>query len=256
MSSSSSSASEDEVIPTDREGRPLSNKNSKKTKHKTISNHAEIDLNLIARFYRISKTIYQLLHDRGYLIFEEDLNMEFNTFKNSFHNIENHLIYSTHADDQNDSILVCFDHDSYNSENQKQPVLTGNQFLDILTRHTGSSGLYPDVKNKILVTNKKLGGTAIKKLGMQHDGSCIECFYEQELLINITDHSLVGIFKLLNSTEKQEMLEKYRIQESELPRIGKNDNISRYYGAKQGDVFKVIRKSEIAGRYLYYRIVQ
>ena len=227
----------DEMIIADSDGLPLTSKK-------------KYSKNDLERFYRINKTIHEMLHDRGYLIFTEDLQQTFKSFKQNFTSIETHHIHATHSTDPKKSILVIFDHFPGN----KKMILTDRSLGEMSRRH---NDIYENCKHKIVVSNRQIGPKAKKMCGHnKNDGSSLEYFAEEELMINITDHSMVGIFEILDDEEKEEMLERYRINESHLPRMEKSDMISRYYNAKQGDVFKVIRKSEIAGRYLYYRIVQ
>lgn len=112
----------------------------------------------------------------------------------------------------------------------------------------------------IMVTVKPMTGMAIRLLrgatGMS-DGpkGGVEVFVEQDLLVNITKHELVPKHVLLSAEEKAQLLKRYRLKETQLPRIQSTDPVAKFLGLRRGAVVKIIRKSETAGRYASYRWV-
>jgi len=150
--------------------------------------------------------------------------------------------YSDHqkpnAPPQIGSIWVEFNNDSNVGIKQLRT------FAHHITQHNFYTGIF--------ITTVPVTSSALKIIPtvLPH---IIECFMEQDLLVNITLHELVPKHVLLSKEEKAKLLERYRLKESQLPRIQVSDPVARYLGLRRGQVVKIIRMSETAGRYASYR---
>ncbi|MFH1237335.1 MAG: DNA-directed RNA polymerase subunit H [Candidatus Aenigmatarchaeota archaeon] len=73
--------------------------------------------------------------------------------------------------------------------------------------------------------------------------------------INILEHVLVPKFRVLSDEEKARLLEKLKSTKEKFPKILQVDPIVTKIEAKKGDILEIKRKSEVAGEYVYYRLV-
>lgn len=185
-----------------------------------------------------------MLSDRGYVIAEEDAEKTFDSFQQiwkQYKNREAFKIFVQHRDNQTDSILCSF------PDEDKLGVPTIKKVCQKMEEL--------EVNRGIIIMKEDVTAFARRALDRVNASFHLETFKQSELLINITQHTLVPTHKILDEKEKRELIQKYSLEESQLPRIQKADPIARYFGATKGQVFKITRISETAGRYVTYRIV-
>ena len=105
--------------------------------------------------------------------------------------------------------------------------------------------------HKFVIINR-LSDRAVKQI-LEHKNT--EVFTMDELLIVVIDHYLVPQHILLSPEEKENYLTIFNHQIRDMKKILLNDPIAKFYGAKVGDMFKIIRPSITAGKDIDYRIV-
>ena len=86
-----------------------------------------------------------------------------------------------------------------------------------------------------------------------HEYKNSEIFLIDDFLEDIPAKEFIPEHHLLNSEEKKELLESFGL--NELGRIYNTEIISRYYGAKIDDIFRIIRPNISSGTSIAYRLV-
>ncbi|KAK6103040.1 Uncharacterized protein BM_BM14030 [Brugia malayi] len=201
------------------------------------------------KLWRVRKTVMQMCHDRGYLVTQEELDQTLENFKETFgdkpserHPSRNELtVLVAHNDDPTDQMFVFFPEDS------KIGIKTIKAICQQMQEQA--------ITRAIIVVQTGMTPSAKQAIADMAPKYTLEQFLEAELMVNITEHELVPEHVVMTNEEKNELLGRYKLKDTQLPRIQQSDPVARYFGLRRGQVVKIIRPSETAGRYITYRLV-
>lgn len=73
--------------------------------------------------------------------------------------------------------------------------------------------------------------------------------------IKVEDHILVPKHMIMDEKEVEELLSKYNISKKQIPQIKIKDSAIKNLNTKGGDIIKIIRKSPVQGKSIFYRVV-
>lgn len=218
----------------------------------------------MVRMWRAWKTVHEMVADRDYELAEEEVNISLDRFRSEYGNPDGSVDRSKlqFSARPSDVMLRKNTPPATNANPYPEPdcgpifveFLTDKQFGVGQIRQFAKYVISNHYKTGIMVTHVALSPAARKNLVSVENLAKIECFLEDDLLVNITHHELVSRHVLLSREEKIALLKRYRLKETQLPRILQKDPVARYLGLKRGNVVKIIRVSETAGRYASYRL--
>lgn len=198
------------------------------------------------KMHRVYKTLHEMVRDRGYSVIESRFNITLPEFCRLHVNADGELnreslmFVVSHNHDESKRLVVDFPRDETVGV---KPIRT---LIERLAQNS--------VKDAIVVYRKNITASASKVLQTLATEYRIETFAESSLLVNITHHELVPKHIVMSDEDKKTLLNRYRLREIQLPRIQLDDPVARYYGLNRGQVVKIIRNSETAGRYVTYRL--
>jgi DNA-directed RNA polymerase I, II, and III subunit RPABC1 len=193
--------------------------------------------------YRCWTTCREMLNDRGYVIPPNINNVKVAEFLKLFKNEDGLLDYNTidmEAKHPNETkILIKFLLDPSISYKAGDVAAARNE----INEQHGE-----DMRVIFVLRNKPKSNVSLDPNS--------EMFLLSELIINRINHRLVPKHILLSDAEKKELLNTYDCKDAQLPRMLTTDFVARYFGAKPGDIFKILRPSPSAGFYVSFRVVK
>jgi DNA-directed RNA polymerase I, II, and III subunit RPABC1 len=205
----------------------------------------------VLNMFRIRKTVLQMLRDRGYIVLEtnDDLGMNRQEFERKF--IKNYKIVRKDLEIKRPmwnlpdmKVLVIF------VEGEKEKSAIGVKSI----REYCERIKQDNFRTAILILHGRLTPHAKQAvISINSVKDRIEYFSESEMIINITEHTLVPKHEILSNENFICLLKRYSLKENNLPRINKNDPVARYFGLQKNQIIKITRPSETSGRYVTYR---
>ncbi|PRP87148.1 DNA-directed RNA polymerase [Planoprotostelium fungivorum] len=195
------------------------------------------------KLFFIRKTLIQMLLDREYLVDATKKEEQLEDFKSRYDGESREVLtlLQRKKSDPSDQIYVFF------PDEEKVGVKSLRTYVTKMKES--------QVSRAIVVVRQGMSPFAKQALAEIQPKYKFEQFTETELLVNITEHQLVPEHVRLTKPEKKALLERYKLKESQLPRMQSSDPVARYYGLERGEVVKITRPSETAGRYVTYRLV-
>ena len=199
---------------------------------------------LLPKLFRVYKTLNKMMEDRGYIVDEAQKDITFSNWlaNNNNRTTLNGIFYKKDEKDPDARIRLYFEY----LDKMKISAAEIGIFFSNMKEAKSDSG--------IIIISGVLTSQAKQKLADINNELQVECFNISELMVNITEHSYVPQHILLNDEDKALLLKRYKIKESQLPKILTSDPVARYLGLRRGNVVKIIRDSETAGQYVTYRI--
>jgi len=189
------------------------------------------------KFYLARNTILDILEDRGYIV-AENLKTSIDEFMIQYDSGEMY-IYTKKKDEENKSIYVYFHLDNRNFQKK-----------DLVNLMSNITNQYQNEQVKIIIVTREKLNQAILRIDY------IESFILNQLVINITKHIMMPKFEVMSDEEIEILLKEFSISKNQLPKILITDPISRYFGVKSGDIFKITRSSPTTGLSVSYRLVK
>lgn len=184
---------------------------------------------LQARGYEIPSALFKVSKD--------DLDNVIDSETNDWGRIP--IVYRQQNTSEYKGVLVFFPMDSCGSIGKKHI----NRYIDILTI---MNQFGYNVSHCIVVYKDKMTAYANGIIA----GGVLESFKEEFFYRNLPEHIDIPQHILLSPEAAKCLPDLNSLQE-----INVCDPNSRYYGAKMGDVFKIIRKSTTSGCAVLYRLV-
>lgn len=136
-----------------------------------------------------------------------------------------------------ENLLVYYIDDTTGAKKMNVDVEVLQKYIEFITKFK----LY----NSILIHKSEFTSPAYGKFDTIPSGFHYQIFNDNELYFNITTHFMAMKHIILTRQEKDEFLK--TCDRKSMPLISENDAMVKYYGGKEGQIVKIIRRQVFPG---------
>ncbi|KRX72470.1 Bifunctional coenzyme A synthase [Trichinella sp. T6] len=185
----------------------------------------------IFRLWKIRQNAFQMCRDRGFLVTSYELDQSFEDFVRQYGDRPSEgkparsdlSFLVSHEEDAAENLFVYF------ADERKVGIKT---IKNVCLRLQSEN-----MSRAIMIVQEPMTAIARHSVADLSPKYKLEQFLEAELMVNIIRHELVPRHVIMSSKEKDELLDRYKIKEHQLPRIQSTDPVARYYGVVRGQLY-------------------
>ena len=206
---------------------------------------------LTSLIYKSRKNILELMEKQGYNI----------------NDYSNFSITEVNSMKQNNQLDILLEKNEEDPNTKRKNKIYISYYLSKMIRPSNIQEMIDDLFNLeevltredtlFIIIKDDMNDTIISELKQiwEKDGIFIVIENIKRLQFNILNHSLVPEHTIINTTEVEEMMKRYNINnKTDLPDISRFDPVARVIGLRPGNICKIIRPSKTAITTVYYRI--
>ncbi|TRX98763.1 hypothetical protein FHL15_000105 [Xylaria flabelliformis] len=213
--------------------------------------NSEANERSVVKAWRAWRTAHEMVQDRGYELAEDEVKISLDAFRSQYTSIDGtvsreRMKFSARPSPE---MLKKYTPPATPGNPDPQPDI-GTIWVEFnddtsvgaeAMRKFAKFCSHEHYRTGMMILSGNVSSAAKKEIPKFAQWTTIEWFLEEDLLINITHHELVPRHVILSREEKMALLKRYRLKETQLPRILQRDPVAKYFGMRRGQIVKIIR---------------
>jgi DNA-directed RNA polymerase I, II, and III subunit RPABC1 len=151
--------------------------------------------------------------------------------------------------------LVCVESDVFANEEQRVLVVYTEKLSVAHLREHVAAAVNMRLSGLLFVTPAAPGAVMRQAIAECCGVVRVEVFAQSELAFDLMAHELVPKMRVVTDAEKRELLARYKMRITQMPRMLAKDPCSRYLNLTRGTVVCITRQPPDAEAYATYRVV-